>query len=363
MVSEMTSPERVTAAVNDEPVDRLPVAPLACGVNRRLIDATYKEYSTEPDAFAKAMIEGTRHFDLDVVVGLVDLCITSHDMGGEIEIPEESTVKAVPPESWSAENYEELEAPGEFGERVQFLLEGTRKIGEEIGDEAVFFAFVEGPLLTLTQIASAENVFRDMYRCPDAVHKALEETTKYVADVVRAFGGMKGVAGVALDYLWGNTSCLGEEEYREFEGQYEPKIRKAVEEAELIYAIHNCAESLPFDIQIREYKPACINNAYYEGRGKNPGANSLIREYGDETLLIGEIDPQLFRGSPDRMKEAVRNLYKEVIEAFEETGHTSKYVLASGCEVPPALETNLDAIRAFVDAADEYGPGFQKRVR
>ena len=102
---------------------------------------------------------------------------------------------------------------------------------EALGKEVITAAFLEGPLLVLTQSAGAERVFMDMVNNKSAVHHGLDLITKYDEEMVKAFARLNGKpAGFVWDYLWGNYSCLGDKEYEEFEGhaKYADKLNKLV---------------------------------------------------------------------------------------------------------------------------------------
>ena len=55
----MNSYERVVAALNHQEPDRVPVYPILSGITRKLVNASYKEWSTNAEVCAKAFIEST----------------------------------------------------------------------------------------------------------------------------------------------------------------------------------------------------------------------------------------------------------------------------------------------------------------
>lgn len=42
----MTSFQRVAAALSHQEADHVPVYPILCGINRKLVDATYEKWAT-----------------------------------------------------------------------------------------------------------------------------------------------------------------------------------------------------------------------------------------------------------------------------------------------------------------------------
>ena len=73
----MSHIERAMASITNQPVDRLSVYPIACGVNRKLLSTptTYSEWASDPRKFAEAAIAGYKYFDWDWYFGLMDLSI------------------------------------------------------------------------------------------------------------------------------------------------------------------------------------------------------------------------------------------------------------------------------------------------
>ncbi|MHA1209892.1 MAG: uroporphyrinogen decarboxylase family protein [Candidatus Freyarchaeota archaeon] len=53
---------------------------------------------------------------------------------------------------------------------------------------------------------------------------------------------------------------------------------------------------------------------------------------------------------------------EEVAKALEETGHRSKFVISTGCEVPPTLQTKLENIKAMMETVKKIGPKLQEKL-
>lgn len=64
----MNSYERVVAALSHKETDRVPVYPILSGITRKLVGATYKQWSTDAKICAEAVIKSTEQFDIDCVV-------------------------------------------------------------------------------------------------------------------------------------------------------------------------------------------------------------------------------------------------------------------------------------------------------
>jgi uroporphyrinogen decarboxylase len=365
MSEQMTPAERCVAAIMNQPVDRLPVGPLACGVNRRLVGKTYPQYSRSGEGYAESWVAGYRHFGYDFIVGLGDLSVIAGDVGAGVWYPEENTPMVKDFLIKKPEDYLKLEVPKIGpGSRMMDLVEGVRLAKKQVGNETIVLPLVEGPLLCLTQVAGAERVMLDMYRHPDKVHHALRVFTE-IDKIFCKLLAEAGADGIVMDYLWGNYSCLGDKEYMEFEGAtYAPEINKyIVEDLKIAFTIHNCADLPHLDTQVKAFKPAAFSYCYYPNIKGSLSAAEVIKEYSPHTVMIGNLDPQLFvRGTPEQVREQTIKLLDESTAALAANKLNSRFALASGCEVPPAIATKLDNIKIMVDTVKELGAQYQKRV-
>ena len=358
MAEKMTIMERGLAALSGDPVDRLTCYPLACGVCRKLIpgNVTYQQWANDPKLFGEAFILAHQHFGFDFEIGLMDLSVMAGDLGAHVRMDEENTPFVDEHIIHCPEDYEKLEAPDIRKGRSNVLIEGTKYFAQRLKGEVITAGFLEGPLLALSQSAGAEQLFMDMFTSPEVIHKAMEITTAYDTEMVKAFG-KTGVNGLCWDYLWANYACLGDAEYKEFEMTYADKLNKIVNEEGMAMCIHNCADLPHLDTQISHYKPAIYSMAYYPLIDGSPSPTKVIEDgYADECLIAGVVDPQLFiRGTEEKVIQVTKDLCQEVKTALCQRGLKSKYCIASGCEVPPDIGTKMENITAMVDANKKYG--------
>ena len=358
MTEKMTIMERGLAALSGDPVDRLTCYPLACGVCRKLIpgNVTYQQWANDPKLFGEAFILAHQHFGFDFEIGLMDLSVMAGDLGAHVRMDEENTPFVDEHIIHCPEDYEKLEAPDIRKGRSNVLIEGTKYFAQRLKGEVITAGFLEGPLLALSQSAGAEQLFMDMFTSPEVIHKAMEITTAYDTEMVKAFG-KTGVNGLCWDYLWANYACLGDAEYKEFEMTYADKLNKIVNEEGMAMCIHNCADLPHLDTQISHYKPAIYSMAYYPLIDGSPSPTKVIEDgYADECLIAGVVDPQLFiRGTEEKVIQVTKDLCQEVKTALCQRGLKSKYCIASGCEVPPDIGTKMENITAMVEANKKYG--------
>ncbi|MDR0778187.1 MAG: hypothetical protein LBE48_01940 [Methanomassiliicoccaceae archaeon] len=359
-MAEMSHIERVMAAITNAKGDRLSTYPIACGVNRNLVNGgiTYRDWAHNSKLFAQAFIEGQKAYGFDYAIGLMDLSVMAGDLGAGVRMDEQNTPFVDKPVVKSVEDYEKFKVPDIKKGRSGVILEGTKLFCDVLKTQVITAGFLEGPLLALTQVAGAERVFMDMFTNPSAVHKALAVMTAYDVEMVKGFA-KTGCAGLCWDYLWGNYSCLGDKEYDEFEGQkkYAGDLNELTTKEGMAFCIHNCADLPHLDTQIKAFKPVIYSMAYYPLIPGSPSAKETIEQgYADNCLVGGQIDPQLFiRGSVEKITQVTKDLCHEVKTALCKRGLGSRYIIASGCEVPPDVHTKKENIKAVVDATKKYG--------
>ena len=363
---QMTHMDRTLAAMADKKVDRLPVYPLVCGSLRKFANVSYKQYATDEKSFVDSVYLGSKYLDTDMFVGLIDLSVTSADFGCKIRYPEEDT----PSSEGHLEAYEKIEVPEvKKGTRSYELIMASKKATEKINKElnTPFVGFHEGPLLTLTQIMGADRVLMDMKTNPDVVLKAVQKCTDYVCQVSEVFFEENACNTLCIDNLWSNNVIMSEEDYWKFDGkfvydQHLPVFKKYNQP----YIIHNCADAVHFDTQIKKFGTQLYSYAYYP-KLKINGSQSytdLIPKYGKTCCMMGEVDPIDFMdGTPagiQKVKDATKDLLKGVLPVLKENGLQSKYVISTGCETPPSGP--LSTVKAMVDTMKELGSDYQKQI-
>ena len=355
----MTPYERALATLANEKVDELAAYPLVCGLQRRLLPGTvtYREWATDAEKCAQSYVEGYNKWKFPFTVTLEDLSVTAHDLGANVRLDSENTPFVDGHIIHEMEDYDKIEVPDVTKGRTGHLIQMNSLVAPKLKDKSFLIAFLEGPLLTLSQAAGAERLFMDMFTDPAPIHRALEKTTRMCCDAVEKIGEA-GCQGMCWDYLWANYSVLGDAEYGEFEGdKYAKATNEATRKAGLGLGIHNCADMPHLDTQIKKFGVDVYSMAYYPLVPESPNMTKVIEDgYADKCTVFGNIDPQMFmRASVEQITNTTRDLCQEVKTALCKRGLNSHAVIASGCEVPPDLECRLENVTAVMEATHKYG--------
>ena len=360
----MTKIERFSASFEDKKVDRLPIATLACGVSRKFVPCSYKEYSTSAEKYAESAFTGIKYFNMDTFVGLTDLCVDAADFGATIRYPEEDTPAAI----GHLEDYEKLEVPEiKEGTRAYNLIQGNKLATEKAHSiDAPMTALIEGPMVALTQIMGATRVLSDLRTNPDVVLKALDKTSTYVEEIMKGMFEEAQPDNLCMVTLWTNNVILSADEYMKSEGQLmQNRIAPLYKQYNKPTVIHNCSDAPHWDL-INKWDTKYYSYTFYPDE-VNKGSKDhkhLISTYGKDTMFAGEVSPILFLdNSPEgieKIKADTVTLQESVLTALKENGMQSKYAIATGCEVPPGAP--CDSITAQTYTVAEKGPEIYKNI-
>ncbi len=360
----MTKKERFTSAFQDKKVDRLPVSPLACGVSRKFVPCSYADYSTKAEKYAESAFTGIKYFNMDTFVGLTDLCVDAADFGAGIRYPEEDTPAAI----GHLEDYEKLEVPEiKEGTRAHNLIQGNKLATEKAHSlDAPMTALIEGPMVALTQIMGATRVLSDLRTNPDVVLKALDKTATYVEEIMKGMFEEAQPDNLCMVTLWTNNVILSADEYMKSEGKVmQNRVAPLYKQYNKPVVIHNCSDVPHWDL-INKWDTEYYSYTFYpdEVDKGSKDHKHLISTYGKDTMFGGEVSPIVFLdNSPEgieKMKADTVALQESVLNTLKENGMQSKYMIATGCEVPPGAP--CDTITAQTYTVAEKGPEIYKNI-
>ncbi|MCZ7664865.1 MAG: uroporphyrinogen decarboxylase family protein [Thermoleophilia bacterium] len=345
---QMTGLERIVAALQHKEADRVPAGPLVCGAARRVYGITYDEWAQDADLAVQSMVHAHKLIGMDGVLMLVDLSIEAADFGQSMVYPIEDTPHPVyrDPILKSVEDYAKIEyIDPRKAKRMQHMVKYTDGVMKALGKETGVMSFVYGPLGILSMMRSAEKLFLDCMKHPEAVIAAEEVITEVLLEQIRALGET-GVHAIVLDTLFASGSIMSKQLWKKMEGPFTTKLADECRKVGALPIVHNCGNNVYFDVQIEAMQPAAISFAYLPDDCKTP--QELKEKYGDKVCLIGYVPP-----SPDMMMhspEQVKEICREEIQVLAPGGG---YILSTGCEFPPNGPL-LNAI-AMMEAAEEYG--------
>lgn len=343
----MNSMERMVKTLNHEQPDRVPVFQVIAGAARRLVGASYPEWSVNADLCAESFIKAQKEFDMDCVVTLIDLSVECTAWGQEVIFPE---TEAAHPNYHNCvindiEDYENIKKVDyRTCDRMMMHIDVCRKVVEASKGEYPVIAFVFGPLGTLSMLRNQSAMYMDIIDDPDAVKMAANEIKETLKDYCTALIET-GVQGIMFDTLFSSGTIMRKDMWDEMEGDLVEDLANHVHSLGKMVMIHNCGDKIYFDAQIRRMQPEAISFLY-----PPDDCTDFVQtkeKYGDKTTLVGAVAPTKVVFGPE---EEFTAECKAHIDAMAKDGG---FVLALGCEYP----ANADFERAYkmAEIAKTYG--------
>lgn len=343
----MNSLERVVLTLQHKEADRVPIYPLLNSVARKLVGATYADLAKDPEICAKAYIELTEQYDLDVICTLTDLSVEASDFGAKIIYDDEEAAYPDHNERLlkSADDYLNVEKINVAdGKRMQDHIKLCELLVEAKADTTPIVAFVFGPLGITSMLRGQQEMFLDLILEADKVKACVETVTQTLIEYLDKLIDT-GVHAIMFDTLFASQSILSKEMWDEFEGPYIERLAKHVHDRGCMVMIHNCGNGIYFDVQIKRMKPEAISFLHVPDDCKD--MQECCDKYGHITTLIGCIDPgTVITGSIEDIEDQARR----DIDNFAKDGG---FILSTGCEYPSSLD--FEKAKAIINIGKTYG--------
>ena len=340
--------ERVVATLMRQGADRTPVYPILSGVTRKLVNASYEEWSTNADICAEALYKSVKEFDLDTVVTLIDLSIECDAWGQQLIFHENDAAHPdySNPVIKSIEDYAKIKKVDyRTSKRMMMHIDVCRQLVEKANGEFPVVAFVFGPLGVLSMLRNQQDMYLDIYDDPIAVKTAATEINETLKEYVHALIDT-GVNAVMLDTLFASGSIMSKDMWREMEGDLAKELADICHARGCLVMIHNCGEKIYFDAQIESMNPCAISFLHVPDDCQDFA--ECKEKYGDKVTLIGCVHPPMVATSSD---EEWIDMCKKHIDMF---GKGEGYMLATGCEYPSG--SGFEKAKFMVDVAKNYRP-------
>lgn len=343
----MNAMQRVTAALSHQEADRVPVYPILSGVTRKLVNASYKQWSTDAKTCADALLKAAEDFDLDCIVTLIDLSVECDAWGQKLIFPQD---EAAHPD-YSQSQIQDIEDYARIkkvdyrqSERMMMHIDVCRRLVAAKGGELPIVAFVFGPLGTLSMLRNQQDMYMDLYDDPEAVKTAVNAVTETLAEYTAALCDT-GVNAIMWDTLFASGSIMSKEMWCEMEAGPMKRLAQVVRDHGAMNMIHNCGQKVYFDVQIEAVQPVAISFLYPPDDCENFA--DCKAKYGGKVSLIGCVTPaSAFIGTDEEWD-------KECTSQIDAMARGGGFMLATGCEYP--ANASFDRARRMVDIAKTYG--------
>lgn len=340
----MTSMERIRAAIEGKPVDRLPAQPMLMMFAAKHAGIRYIDYTKDGRKMAEAQLRAVEDFGLDCLLTCSDPAREVIDIDGESSVewfvdqgPAINEERAAltdklklatwpVPDPWK---------PGRMRDRIE-AIEIMRR---EAGPDMSIVGWVEGPLALGQELRGINNIMVDFIDDPRFVKDLLD----YTAEVAMRYADAQIEAGAdTIGMSDAAASLIGPTLYGEFLVERQRRVLEHIKSRhpETITRLHMCGnttslfpdmKALPVDIYEIDFAAR-----FGEARGV----------IGTGRTLCGNVSTveEMISGTPEVVYEAVRTCH-------EEAG--GNFIVGAGCEVSPLTPpNNLKAMIAYAREHD-----------
>lgn len=323
----MTARDRVRAAVEGAPVDRVPVA----------FWRHFPEQDHKAESLAAAHVAFQRRYGWDLLKVTPAAGYYGDDWGlrASYKPNREGTRHYADRPVKKAADWGRLKAldvtAGAYGRELHAL----RLIREALPGDLIL-STVFSPLAIARTLAGEQALVRYLREAPDELHRGLEiitdVTARFAAETLSA-----GADGVFFATQCASTDYVTVEEYGEFGRPYDLRVLDAARDSE-IRLLHIHGTAIMFD-QLTDYPVDIIN--WHDRKTPPTLAEARSRFSG---CLAGGVNEweTLSSGSPEQIADEVR-------DAATQTGGI-RHLLAAGCVIP--VDTTDARLLAARNAAE-----------
>ncbi|NYT11933.1 MAG: hypothetical protein GKC03_05190 [Methanomassiliicoccales archaeon] len=345
MSNEMSSLERVHAALNHESMDRVPVSAMGWTIGAKAGGYSTQEYSADGEKMGKGQVAFQKATGIDLLHPTSDVGQMAEGWGVKMLYKEGLTpmlgeFSILEPEQW--ETMEVID-PLKDG-RMHVTIDAVKYIRKELPGISIM-PYVPCPLTSATHVRAMEEVMIDILLYPDLLHKGLktitETTIAYIDEIIAA-----GADGALFAPTRASAEITTIDQYREFGAHYDHKVLKALKKQDGKNILHVCGVEPMFEL-LADYPNA--NGINWWDRGSNLNIAESKEAYGTRVCLVGGLDQtnELLYGT----EEEIEIQTKDAIENGFADG--TGFILAPGCEISP--QNSFDRISVSVKAAHKYG--------
>jgi MtaA/CmuA family methyltransferase len=332
----MTNRERFMAALNNEPVDRVPLFPLLMYLAVDRAGITYREFATNSRALAEAQLLVQERFELDAITVCSDAFRVTADLGADMVFPESNPPFARRPLIESRTDLQALHRPDPTAHktRMRDRVDGVAELARAVSSQVAVLGWIDMPFAEACSLCGVAEFMLLMNDDPKRAHNILSILTEIVSDFsvaqVRAGADMIGAGDAA-------TSLISPQMYQEFALPYEQQVCRTTHEAGGLVKLHVCGDTT----HLLDLMATCGADLF------NVDHMVPLEKARDVYSAQGKC----YKGNLD----PVAHIMQATAEECHERAHKcislargTRYMLSAGCEIP--AETPDEVFRAFCDA-------------
>jgi [methyl-Co(III) methanol-specific corrinoid protein]:coenzyme M methyltransferase len=338
MTLQMTSRERVLAALQGEETDRLPVISVcqhATYEQMEKLGVGWPEAHNDAEKMAALSAGGYSLLGLDAVRAPYCQTFEAEALGSTIKDGGQKNLPSIATHPYKIG--EEPVFPADFLAlgRIPQLLKAVKILKETLGDKVIIMGGIVGPFSIAASLVGVTEMLMAGFKKPESVQPYIEVAEKAGTMLAKALVEA-GADVIVVEDMMASLDMISPKIYRGLAAPY-AKTQFAQIPAPTI--VHICGKLDAVILDIAQTGPTAIS---VEPAVNVPAALEKFQAENIKVPLIGAVDPvqTLFSGSPDEVRAEVEKAAREGIN-----------LISPGCAVAPATPTaNLLAMVEAVKA-------------
>ncbi|WP_054697115.1 uroporphyrinogen decarboxylase family protein [Syntrophomonas palmitatica] len=335
----MTPKERMTAFLSGQEIDRLPCCPSLGETCAPLFGMKTSTYYRSAECMAEIEIEVFNRFRPDGAGIGMGLRAMPEAMGAKVGYPDYGIAYIQEPLLKDYDDIKHLRRIDPWRDPcLSMILRANQMVQDAIGNQVAVSSGIVGPFTLAAAIRGFENLLRDIYKNPQAVHDILavvtENNLRYI-DSACSLGLGTGIGDPVA-----SGSMISPEHFREFAKPYLKicidRIRKWTGSGG---RLHICGKTKNLWNDMVDCGASILSIDNIED------LEEAKQAVGDRVCLMGNVDPV------KTIKEGtVADVHREVRECIRKAQNNPRgFIISSGCQIP--IGTPGANIQAMMDAA------------
>jgi len=340
----MKSKQRVTATLNFNKPDKVPIALYEVLVAAKMVNRKFKEVFLDGKLLAKSRLLAYEEFGQDIIDIETGIATGAEACGCLVEYPDDAIPWIKTPVLNSLEDLPELKLPDPYKSRNMLAnLEAINIVTEKVGNEVFVIGEADqGPFSLAGELRGIANFYMDLafVENEEKIHKLLEYTTEVVISYARAIS-KSGADAICIGEAPAGPSLISPEQYKVFAQPYEKKVIEALHSEGILVANHICG---CIDKILDPYIDTGADMIEIDERTNLKLAKDKSR---NRTTILGAVAPTTLTFGTKKKIEA------EVKENMEICMPDYGYILSPGCVI--GANTPINNIKSFISFGRKYG--------
>ena len=342
MAKEMSSYERVMAALSGEKADRIPVVPIVREWCLAQVGFKFTDAMKFPEKYVYAQYNCLSEFGYDAVWDPLAVHAESGAMGSVIELDEGYPPKVV---DYAVKDYatdlSKLKMPDPLKDGwLPHILEIHKQLKNLCRGEYPVVGYVQAPFRHAAMLRGGDLIYRDIRKQPDNLRELLKITTE--SQIL--WGKALIDAGADILLIADPTSsgdAISKKTWEDFGAPCVAEVVTALRAySQIKLMLHICGDT---NDRLESMYGTGVDCLSVDQKVDLAHARHVL---GPNACILGNVDPTylLAFGKPDEITERSE-------KCIEEAGQNGAFILSSGCLTVDAPPENM---KAMVQVAKSY---------